>query len=129
MEYYKTLLHLRFAEQVMGWTEIAPSRETGALKFYGTIQTGKGPQRREVPHYSNDLDAMWAAEQHLNRSGLARNYLRALAELTQAADLSHEADLFKLVSASPAERCAAGLKAYEASLSNHQLDLLNADGS
>jgi hypothetical protein len=114
MEHYRDLLHIRFAEQVMGWMEIEPSRETGALKFYGYVHTGKGPQRREIPDYSNDLDAMWAAEQYLSRIGLTRAYLAALAEVTGAADLSNEKDLFKLVSASPAQRCEAGLKAHAA---------------
>ncbi len=114
MEHYKDLLHIRFAERVMGWMRIEPSRETGALKFYGYIHTGKGPQRYEVPDYSNDLDAMWAAEQYLNRIGITRAYISALAEVTQAADMSNDEDLFKLISASPAERCEAALKAYEA---------------
>ena len=114
MEHYKDLLHIRFAERVMGWTEIEPSRESGALKFYGFIQTGKGPQRREVPHYSHDLTAMWAAEQYLDRIGMTRAYIKALAGVTGAIDLSDHADLFKLISASPAQRCEAGIKAYEA---------------
>jgi len=114
MEHYKDLLHIRFAERVMGWMRIEPSRETGALKFYGYVHTGKGPQRLEVPDYSNDLDAMWAAEQYLHRTGMTRAYINALAEVTQAADLSNDEDLFKLISASPAERCEAALKAYEA---------------
>jgi hypothetical protein len=58
---------------------------------------------------------MWAAEQYLNRIGLARGYIRALAEVTQATDLSNDEDLFKLISASPAQRCEAGLAAYAAS--------------
>jgi hypothetical protein len=117
MEHYKDLLHIRFAERVMGWTRIEPSRaEAGGLKFYGFVHTGKGPQRFEVPDYSNDLDAMWAAEQYLNRIGLTRAYLRALAEVTRAALApSDDEDLFKLVNASPAQRCEAALKAYEAS--------------
>jgi hypothetical protein len=57
---------------------------------------------------------MWAAEQYLNRIGLTRAYLNALAEVTGVADLSTDEDLFKLVSASPAQRCEAGLKAYAA---------------
>lgn len=113
MEHYKDLLHIRFAERVMGWTEIEPSRESGALKFYGFVQTGKGPLRREVPDYSNDLNAMWAAEQYLNRMGLTRAYINALAAVTGLADFSADEDLFKLISASPAERCEAGLKACE----------------
>ena len=114
MEHYKDLLHIRFAERVMGWMRIEPSRETGGLKFYGYVHTGKGPQRYEVPDYSNDLGAMWAAEQYLNRIGITRAYISALAEVTQATDLSNDEDLFKLISASPAERCEAALKAYEA---------------
>ena len=114
MEHYKELLHIRFAERVMGWTGIEPSRESGALKFYGFVQTGKGPLRLEVPDYSNDLDAMWAAEQYLNRTGMTRAYIKALAEVVGATDLSHDEDLFKLISASPAQRCEAGIKAYEA---------------
>jgi hypothetical protein len=114
MEHYQELLHIRFAERVMGWTGIEPSREDGALKFYGFVHTGKGPQRREIPDYSNDLDAMWAAEQYLNRLGLARAYVEALAEVVRAADLADAGDLFKLICASPAERCEAGLRAYEA---------------
>ncbi|HEX8129210.1 MAG TPA: hypothetical protein VF527_08925 [Pyrinomonadaceae bacterium] len=114
MEHYKDLLHIQFAERVMGWTRIEPSRESGALKFYGFVQTGKGPQRREIPDYSNDLDAIWAAEQYLNRLGMARAYINALAEVTGVTDFSDERDLFKLISASPAQRCEAGLKAYEA---------------
>jgi hypothetical protein len=98
----------------MGWTEIEPSREDGALKFYGFVYTAKGPQRREVPDYSNDLDAMWAAEQYMNRIGLGSAYVEALAKVVRAADLSHVEDLFKLISASPAQRCEAGLRAYEA---------------
>ena len=113
MEHYKDLLHIRFAERVMGWTGVEPSRESGALKFYGYVHTGKGPVRREVPAYSNDLDAMWAAEQYLNRLGMARAYIKALALVTGATDLSDDGDLFKLICASPAERCEAGIKAYE----------------
>ena len=112
MEHYKDLLHIRFAERVMGWMRIEPSRETGALKFYGYVHTGKGPQRLEVPDYSNDLDAMWAAEQYLNRIGMTRAYISALAGVTEATDLSNDEDLFKLISASPAQRCEAALKAY-----------------
>lgn len=114
MEHYKDLLHIRFAERVMGWTEIEASRESGALKFYGLVHTGKGLQRFEVPHYSNDLDTMWGAEQYLHRMGMSRAYIKALAEITGAIDLSDDEDLFKLISASPAARCEAGLKAYEA---------------
>ena len=115
MEHYKELLHIRFAEKVMGWTQIEPSRESGGLKFYGIVQTGKGPQRLAVPDYSHDLDAMWAAEQYLKRCGRAGAYLRALAEVTGATDLADPEELFKLVSASPAERCEAGLRAHESS--------------
>ena len=114
MEHYRELLHIRFAERVMGWTGVEPSREEGALKFYGYVQTGKGPLRREVPDYSNDLDAMWAAEQYLHRLGMARAYVEALAAVVRAADLTDDEDLFKLICASPAERCEAGLRAYEA---------------
>ena len=120
MEHYKDLLHIRFAERVMGWTGIEPSRESGALKFYGFVQTGKGPLRREVPDYSNDLNAMWAAEQYLNRIGLGRAYIRALAAVTRVADFAADEDLFKLISASPAERCEAGLKACEEDEANSE---------
>jgi hypothetical protein len=112
MEEYKSLLHVRFAEEVMGWTEVSPSREDGALKFYGTIQTGRGPLRREVPDYSNDLNAMWGAEQYLKSLGLAEAYLEALRDVVGAAGLSDTQDLFRLVSASPAQRCEAGLTAF-----------------
>jgi hypothetical protein len=112
MEYHKELLHVRFAEEVMGWSDVEPSREGGAMKFYGTIHTNRGPQRREVPDYSNDLDAMWGAEQYLKSMGLAEAYLEALKELVGAADLSAPEDLFRLVSASPAQRCEAALTAY-----------------
>lgn len=113
MEHYKDLLHIRFAERVMGWTEIEPSRESGALKFYGFVHTGKGPQRREVPDYSNDLNAMWAAEQYLHRLGMTRAYIGALAAVTGVTDFDADEDRFKLICASPAQRCEAGLKAYE----------------
>ena len=112
MEHYKDLLHIRFAERVMGWTGIEPSRESGALKFYGYVHTGKGPVRREIPDYSNDLNAMWAAEQYLHRTGMTRAYIDALAAVTGAIDFAEAADLFKLICASPAERCEAALKAY-----------------
>ena len=106
------MLHVRLAEEVMGWAEVAPSREGGALRFYGTIQTNRGPQRREVPDYSNDLDAVWGAEQYLRSVGLAGAYLEALRDVTGAADLSEPEDLFRLVSASPAQRCEAALNAF-----------------
>lgn len=112
MEEYKELLHVRFAEEVMGWSDIAPSRADGALKFYGTIHTGRGPQRREVPNYSHDLNAMWGAEQYLKSLGLAGGYLEALRDVVGAAGLSDPEDLFRLVSASPAQRCEAGLTAF-----------------
>lgn len=112
MEEYRNLLHVRFAEQVMGWSEVAPSRADGALKFYGTIQTGRGPQRRQVPDYSHDLNAMWGAEQYLKSLGLAEGYLEALREVVGAAGLSDPEDLFRLVSASPAQRCEAALTAF-----------------
>jgi hypothetical protein len=112
MEYYKGLLHVRFAEEVMGWSDVEPSREEGAMKFYGTVRTNRGPQRREVPDYSNDLDAMWGAEQYLKSLGLAGAYLEALKDAVGAADLSTPEDLFRVVSASPAQRCEAGLTAY-----------------
>ena len=112
MEYHKDLLHVRFAEEVMGWSDVEPSREGGAMRFYGTIHTNRGPQRREVPDYSNDLDAMWGAEQYLKSLGLAEGYLEALKDLVGAADLSTPEDLFRLVSASPAQRCEAALTAY-----------------
>ncbi len=115
MEYHKDLLHVRFAEEVMGWTGVEPSREDGAMRFYGTIQTNRGPQRREVPDYSNDLDAMWGAEQYLKSLGLTEGYLEALKDACGAGDLSVPEDLFRLVSASPAQRCEAGLTAYRLS--------------
>ena len=49
MEYHKELLHVRFAEEVMGWSDVEPSREGGSMRLYGTVHTNRGPQRREVP--------------------------------------------------------------------------------
>ena len=109
---HKDLLHVRFAEEVMGWSGVEPSREGGAMRFYGTIHTNRGPQRREVPDYSNDLDAMWGAEQYLKSLGLAEGYLEALKDVTGAADASSPEDLFRLVNASPAQRCEAALAAF-----------------
>jgi hypothetical protein len=109
---HKDLLHVRFAEEVMGWSGVEPSREGGTMRFYGTIHTGRGPQRREVPDYSNDLDAMWGAEQHLRSLGLAEGYLDALKEVTGAVDVTSPDDLFRLVNASPAQRCEAALAAF-----------------
>lgn len=113
MDDHKQLLHVRFAERVMGWEDVEPERIAGRLKFYGTIHTNRGPQRREVPDYSNDLDAMWAAEHYLKSMGLAPAYLAALAETVGAAELKDPEDLFRLVSASPAQRCEAALLAFE----------------
>jgi hypothetical protein len=48
---YKELLHVRLAEEVMGWSDVESSRGEGGFKFYGTIHTNRGPQRREVPDY------------------------------------------------------------------------------
>jgi hypothetical protein len=115
MEDYKDLLHVRFAEEVMGWSDVQPSREDGRMKFYGTIQTNRGPQRREVPDYSNDLNAMWGAEQFLKSLGLAEGYLDALMDVAGAPSLSAPEDLFRVVSASPAQRCEAALTAYRLS--------------
>ena len=112
MEHHKELLHVRFAEEVMGWSDVEPSREGGVLRFYGNVHTNRGPQRREVPDYSNDLGAMWGAEQYLKSLGLAEAYLSALKELVGATDLSMPEDLFRMVNASPAQRCEAGLQAY-----------------
>jgi hypothetical protein len=56
---------------------------------------------------------MWAAEQYLYRIGMARVYIRALAAVTGVTDFADDEDLFKLISASPAQRCEAGLKAYD----------------
>ena len=112
MEDYKALLHVRFAEEVMGWSDVEPSREGGALRFYGTVHTNRGPQRREVPDYSNDLGAMWGAEQYLKSLGLTGAYLDALKDVVGAADLSAPEDLFRLVNASPAQRCEAALNTY-----------------
>lgn len=114
MEHHKELLHVRFAEEVMGWSDVEPSREGGAMKFYGTVHTNRGPQRREVPHYSNDLGAMWGAEQYLKSLGLTKVYLAALRDVVGAADLATPEDLFRMVNASPAQRCEAALNAYRA---------------
>lgn len=97
----------------MGWVNVEPSRETGALKFFGTIHTNRGPQRSEVPDYSNDLDAMWGAEQYIKSIGLLSAYIEALSVLCGTIDLTDQEDLFKLISASPAQRCEAGLAAFE----------------
>jgi hypothetical protein len=96
----------------MGWRDVGPERVDGRLKFFGTIHTNRGPQRREVPDYSNDLGAMWAAEHYLKSLGLGPAYLSALAETTGARDPSDPEDLFRLVSASPAQRCEAALLAH-----------------
>jgi hypothetical protein len=112
MEHYKELLHVRFAEEVMGWSDVEPSREQGSLRFFGTVRTSRGPQRREVPDYSNDLGAMWGAEQYLKSLGLMEVYLEALKDVVGAADLSAPEDLFRVVNASPAQRCEAALTAY-----------------
>ena len=113
MEHYKGLLHVRFAERVMGWVNVEPSREAGVLKFFGTIYTNRGPQRREVPDYSNDLDAMWGAEQYLKSIGLLPEYIETLSEVCGASDLAELEDLFRLLNASPAQRCEAALLAFE----------------
>jgi hypothetical protein len=115
MEDHKALLHVRFAEEVMGWSDVAPSRDEGRMKFYGTLRTNRGPQRREVPDYSNDLTAMWGAEQYLKSLGLASVYLEALKDLVGANDVSAPEDLFRMVSASPAQRCEAALTAFRLS--------------
>jgi hypothetical protein len=115
MEHHRNLLHIRFAERVMGWVNVEPSRETGALKFFGTIHTNRGPQRCEVPDYSNDLDAMWGAEQYIKSIGLLTEYIKALARVCGAPDLTDPEDLFKLISASPAQRCEAGLASHDSS--------------
>lgn len=115
MEYHKELLHVRFAEEVMGWSDVEPSREGGAMRFYGTVHTNRGPQRREVPDYSNDLSAMWGAEQYLKSLDLTGAYLEALKAVVGAADLSAPEDLFRMVNASPAQRCEAALTAYRLS--------------
>lgn len=109
---YKDLLHVRLAEEVMGWSDVAPAREGGVMRLYGTIHTNRGPQRREVPNYSNDLDAMWGAEQYIKSLGLTEVYIEALRDVTGAADLSLPEDLFRLVNASPAQRCEAALAAF-----------------
>ena len=113
MEEYKELLHVRFAERVMGWTNVEPSSEGGGLKFFGTVHTNRGPVRREVPDYSNDLNAIWGAEQYLKSLGLLPAYIEALARVCGASDLADRENLFKLISASPAQRCEAALIAYE----------------
>jgi hypothetical protein len=110
------LLHVRFAEEVMGWSDVEPAREGGSMKFYGTVHTNRGPQRREVPDYSNDLDAMWGAEQYVKCLGLTEVYLSALRDVVGAADLATPEDLFRMVNASPAQRCEAALNAYRRSL-------------
>jgi hypothetical protein len=110
---HKGLLHVRVAERVMGWEDVSPERVDGRLKFFGTIRTNRGPQRREVPDYSNDLTAMWAAEHYLKSLGLGPAYLAALAETVGAADPNDPEDLFRMVCASPAQRCGAALAAHE----------------
>lgn len=115
MEEYKELLHVRLAEEVMGWSEVEPSRVEGSMKFFGTVHTNRGPVRREVPDYSNDLDAMWGAEQYLKSMGLTEPYLEALRDLVGASDISEPGDLFRLVNASPAQRCEAALTAFRLS--------------
>lgn len=115
MSHHKELLHVRFAEEVMGWADVEPSRGEGPMRFYGTVHTNRGPQRREVPDYSNDLGAMWGAEQYLKSMGLTGAYLDALKDLVGAVDLSTPEDLFRMVNASPAQRCEAALTAYRLS--------------
>jgi len=115
MEYYKELLHVRFAEEVMGRSDVEPSREGGSMRFYDTVHTNRGLQRREVPDYSNDLDAMWGAEQYRKGLGLTEAYLEALKRIVGAADLTSTEDLFRMVNASPAQR-------YEAALTAHRLN-------
>lgn len=112
MEHHKELLHVRLAEEVMGWADVEPSREEGRMKLYGTVYTNRGPQRREVPDYSNDLGAMWGVEQYLKSLGLTETYLEALKGLVGASGLASAEDLFRMVNASPAQRCEAALAAY-----------------
>jgi hypothetical protein len=68
-----------------------------------------------VPDYSNDLNAMWGAEQYLKGLGLAASYLDALKDVVGAGGDSTTEDLFRLVCASPAQRCEAALTAYRLS--------------
>ena len=100
----------------MGWSNVEPSREEGSMKFYGTVHTNRGPQRREVPDYSNDLGAMWGAEQYLKSLGLTGAYLESLRDVVGAVDLSAPEDLFRMVNASPAQRCEAALNAHRLSV-------------
>jgi hypothetical protein len=55
---------------------------------------------------------MWGAEQYLKSIGLAEAYLAALAEVVGAAGPDSPEDLFRLINASPAQRCEAALNAY-----------------
>lgn len=82
------------------------------MRFYGTIHTNRGPQRKEVPDYSNDLNAMWGVEQYLKSQGLAAAYLEALKDVVGADDGTTPEDLLRLVSSSPAQRCEAALIAH-----------------
>lgn len=105
----------RIARKVMSW-------ETRATPD-GLVQRKLEPEEQEgfegwieVPDFEHSLDACALAEAEIEKRGLAETYARELIhDLFLDLDPTDTAKLKAMAYATPAQRCAAMLKAVEAS--------------
>ena len=98
-----TDVNARIAKEVMGWEPVPYSAERWRMKH---------GQERDLPDFANSLDACALAESEIEKRGLMSGYRRILVNEV-GKELCWEADTLQLwlIRLTPAQRCAAMLKA------------------
>ena len=95
-------LNARVAERVMGWK----------VHWYdGVPNYMRDGWVVLVPDFSGSLDAAWEMEEELERRGLCDEYEHALVTIAWSERLHPARSAWRLIHATPEQRCEAALEA------------------
>jgi hypothetical protein len=104
---------VKFAQKIMGWTNIEAVETEEGPKYIGDLQTVNGIQRLAIPDYYENGTALWAASEYIRSKGIVFEYIQALSVLTEVNDLTNPDDAFKLVFADPRLKVLAAVRAID----------------
>lgn len=94
---------------------LTPGRELDMLVETKIMQTKKPPKGFYINplHYSEDISAVWRAEQKIEKRKLLSRYVIALMKVVGVENRCPFSDIemFSFIHASPADRCKAALLA------------------
>ena len=106
---------VKFAEKIIGWTNVEAVETEEGPKYIGDLQTVNGRQRLEIPDYYENGTALWAASEYIRSKGIVLEYIQALSALTEVTDFANPDDAFKLVFADPRFKVLAAVRAFDQS--------------